>query len=130
MEEMVSMHHRLPPSLRRRLKIASAERDLAMTDVINQAIEMWLDQEFERMADERITNGSIPAAVSALTNAEPSEINAMVRNLSKDRVILISTALGADPDPRHSFAGLINQLTNAVETARAGRELSIIGGRE
>lgn len=129
MEEMVSMHHRLPPNLRRRLKVAAAQRDLAMTDVINQAIEMWLDQEFERMADERITNGSIPAAVSALTNAEPSEVNALVRNLTKDRVILISTALGAEPDPRHSFAGLINLLTNAVETARVGRALSMLGDR-
>lgn len=129
MNEMVSMHHRLPEALRRRLKVAAAQRDLAMTDIINQAIEMWLDQEFERMADERITNGSIPAAVSALTNAEPSEVNALVRNLPKDRIILISTALGTDPDPRHSFAGLISQLINAVETARVGRALSMIEGR-
>jgi hypothetical protein len=129
MEEMVSMHHRLPTDLRRRLKVAAAHRDLAMTDIINQAIEMWLDQEFERLADERITHGSIPAAISALTYADPGEVNALVRNLPKDRVILISTALGADPDPRHSFAGLINQLTNAVETARAGRALSSAEGR-
>lgn len=118
MAEFVSMHHRIPPTLRKRLKVAAAQRELPMTDIINQAIEMWLDQEFERMADERITNGSIPAAVSALTNADPSMLNALVRNIPKDRVILISTALGADVDPRYSYAGLINQLIGAVELAR------------
>jgi hypothetical protein len=129
MTDFVSMHHRIPPTLRKRLKIAAAERDLPMTDIINQAIEMWLDQEFERMADERITHGSIPAAVSVLTNAEPDEVNALIRNLPKDRLILISMALGAEPDPRHSFAGLVSQLTKAVETARAGRALSMVEGR-
>ncbi|TLX16052.1 hypothetical protein [Rhizobium sp. MHM7A] len=124
MEEMVSMHHRLPAELRRRLKVAAAQRDLAMTDIINQAIEMWLDQEFERMADDTVASGSIPSAVSALVNAEPEATHSLVRNLPKDRIILISTALGADPDPRHSFGGLTSQLINAVEEERARKSLA------
>lgn len=124
MEEMVSMHHRMPTELRQRLKVAAAQRGLAMTDIINQSIEMWLDQEFERLADERLVSGSIPAAVSALVNSEPGTLHFLVRNLPKERVILISTALGADPDPRHSYGGLINQLMLAVETKREGRHIA------
>lgn len=121
MEEMVSMHHRLPTELRQRLKVSAAQRGLAMTDIINQSIEMWLDQEFERLADERLVSGSIPSAVSALVNSDPGLLHSLVRNLPKERIILISTALGADPDPRHSFGGLINQLVLAVEKEREGR---------
>jgi predicted DNA-binding protein len=125
MEEMVSMHHRMPTELRQRLKIAAAQRGLAMTDIINQAIEMWLDQEFERMVDERVISGSIPAAVSALVNSEPELTHSLVRNLPKERIILISTALGADPDPRHSFGGLVNQLMLVIEEARGGQHTSV-----
>jgi predicted DNA-binding protein len=123
MEEMVSMHHRMPKELRKRLKVASAQRGLAMTDIINQAVEMWLDQEFERMADERLAYGSIPSAVSALVNSDPDTLNSLVRNLPKERIILISAELGADPDPRHSYRGLVNQLVHAVEKTRDERHI-------
>jgi hypothetical protein len=119
MDDMVSMHHRLPEHLRRRLKIAAAQRGLAMTDIINQSIEMWLDQEFERMADERVANGSIPAAVSCLMNVQPSQMNALLRNLPKDRIVLILSAFGVEPDTRHSFLALIHQLTLAIEQEQA-----------
>lgn len=129
MNDMVSMHHRLPESLRRRLKVAAAQRGLAMTDIINQAIEMWLDQEFTRMAEANLISGSIPAAISSLLHADTDSLHALIRNLSKDRITLLLTALDAEPDTRHSFGTLVNQLLNAVEDKRAYSEARSIRSR-
>lgn len=114
MEEFVSIHHRLPQNLRRRLKIAAAERDLKMTDVINQAITMWLDDEFPRQTNSIVAYGTIPEAIEELRKCSPRDRQRLMRGVSKNRAIAIGKGLGLKTDPRYSQVAIFDRVLTSL----------------
>lgn len=114
MEEFVSIHHRLPQDLRRRLKIAAAERDLKMTDIINQAITMWLGDEFLRQTNNIVSYGTIPEAIEELRKSTPNDRQRLMRGVSKNRAIAIGKGLGLRADPRYSQVTIFDKVLTAL----------------
>jgi hypothetical protein len=95
--------------------MAAAERDLSMTDIINQAITMWLDGEFDRSADNVMAYGPIHDAIDVLRKAKPEARTSLVRNVSKQRVVEIGKGMGIKSDTRFSQAVLIDNLLTTLE---------------
>jgi hypothetical protein len=114
LEEFVSIHHRLPQDLRRRLKIAAAERDLKMTDIINQAITMWLDDEFPSQTNSVVSYGTISEAIEELRRSTPHDRHRLMRGVSKTRAIAIGKGLGLKTDPRYSQIAIFDKVLSSL----------------
>ena len=113
-DDLVSMHHTLRRSLRKRLKHVAAEIERPVTDIVNEAIEAWLER---NEAEACVSGSEIKNIQTAAERIEwlrglkaAGEMLSAVSVLSKENLITLLAALGQQADRRMSRDRLIGML--------------------
>lgn len=115
--EYVDHHHRMPRELRRRLKIAAAEKEMSMTDIVNEAISLWLDGAFVQIAEGTIATGPVPTAVATLRKTPRAQRQQVLINIPIARLVDIGKALDLRVDTRFSKTSVIDLINAALPAA-------------
>lgn len=112
MDEYVSMHHRIRKSLRSRLKHVSISLEKPVTDVVNDAIEIYLETNLNR---DNLSQ-SVPAKAALLRTAlEEGIFYGSATTLSKRELVDIALYLGISAELRFSGDHLISDINRALQ---------------
>jgi hypothetical protein len=102
MEELISVHHKMSPTLHKKLKLISVEHGVAVTDITNQAIREWLER-FENGTGRTFNAASIPEKVDLLRAAKASgSFFEAIPGVSKASLIAVGERLKVDVNKRQS----------------------------
>ena len=116
-DEYVSMHHRIRRSLRRRLKHVSAESEKPVTDIVNEAIEHWLERNGGGYTDEH--KDPMPASLKdrivwLRDRKDAGDFYVSVALLAKPDLVSILAVLGQRVDQRISIDRLVGMLVRSL----------------
>ena len=118
-DDLVDMHHTLRRSLRRRLKHISAEIERPVTDIVNEAIEAWLERH-EDSGDRRAASDlrSLPTAAEKVEYLRQRKADgtffSAAASLEKSGLVELLAHLGRQADRRASTDRLIALLAERL----------------
>lgn len=117
-EDYVSMHHRIRRSLRRRLKHVSAEIERPVTDIVNKAIETWLNENGSAVAQEtsQELDGASAAEKVAWLRGKKAEgrLYAAASSMGKSDLVEVIRYFNGEADLRMSGDRLVTELVKII----------------